>query len=102
MISKMNSNIELLYKKIKGHYENNRILDIYFGSETNKFNGYIQKADVYALGLSIYETLYKYSNINVKKHIQLYDLLLHMIDINPDKRYNIIQCLSHQYFKEIK
>lgn len=98
IISKMNSIINILYKKIKYLYENNKLLESYFGSDTNKYNGYIQKSDVYALGLSIYETLYKYSEINVKKNIVLYDLLLHMIDMNPDKRYNIVQCLSHPYF----
>ena len=98
IISKMNSIINILYKKIKYLYENNKLLESYFGSDTNKYNGYIQKSDVYALGLSIYETLYKYSEINVKKNIVLYDLLLHMIDMNPDKRYNIVQCLNHPYF----
>jgi serine/threonine protein kinase len=98
IISKMNSIINILYKKIKYLYENNKLLELYFGSDTNKYNGYIQKSDVYALGLSIYETLYKYSEINVKKNALLYDLLLHMIDMNPDKRYNIVQCLSHPYF----
>ena len=58
----------------------------------------MQKADVYALGLSIYETLYKYSEINVKTNEKLYDLLLHMIDLNYEKRYNIVQCLGHPYF----
>ena len=98
IISKMNSTIELLYKKIKYLYEKDKLLETYFGSETNKYNGYIQKADVYSLGLSIYETLYKYSGINVKKNETLYNLLLHMIDMNPDKRYNIVQCLGHPYF----
>ena len=98
IISNINSIINIIYKKIKYLYENNKLLESYFGSDTNKYNGYIQKADVYALGLSIYETLYKYSEINVKKNALLYDLLLHMIDINPDNRYNVVQCLSHPYF----
>jgi len=102
IISKMNSTIESLYKKIKFLYEKDKLLETYFGSEKNKYNGYIQKADVYALGLSIYETLYKYSEINVKQNEKLYDLLLHMIDMNPDKRYNIVQCLSHPYFTGTK
>ena len=98
MITNMSSNINTLYKKIKYLYDNNKLLETYFGSDTNKYNGYLQKADVYALGLSIYETLYKYSEINVKKNETLYDLLIHMIDINPDKRFNVVQCLSHPYF----
>jgi len=96
--SNSNSIVETLYKKNKYLYEKGRLLESYFGSETNKYNGYLQKADVYALGLSIYETLYKYSEINVKGNEKLYDLLLHMIDMNPDKRYNIVQCLGHPYF----
>ena len=98
IISKMNSTIKMLYKKIKYLYDKGQLLDSYFGSEKNKYNGYLQKADVYALGLSIYETLYKYGQINVKKNETLYDLLLHMIDMNPDKRYNIVQCIGHPYF----
>ena len=101
IIAKLNSTINLLYKKIKYLYDKDKLLLAYFGSDNNKFNGYLQKADVYALGISIYETLYKYSEINIKKNDEykiLYDLLLHMIDMDSDKRYNIIQCLSHPYF----
>jgi serine/threonine protein kinase len=101
IISKLALTIDTLYKKIKYLNEKNRLLLEYFGSDKNKFNGYLQKADVYALGLSIYETLYKYSKINIKKNDEykvLYDLLSHMIEIDPDKRYNIVQCLSHSYF----
>jgi len=98
IIRNMNSIIDTLYDKIKSLYEKDKILFAYFGSDTNKYNGFLQKADVYALGLSIYETLYRYSEINVKSNEKLYDLLLHMIDMNPDKRYNIVQCLGHPYF----
>lgn len=99
IISKIESTIDIIFNKIKYLYEKDRLLLEYFGSDKNKFNGYLQKSDVYALGLSIYETLYKYTNINIKKNNEnLYDLLLNMIEMNPDKRYNIIQCLSHSYF----
>ena len=99
--AKLKSTIDILYNKIKYLYEKDRLLLAYFGSDNNKFNGYLQKADVYALGISIYETLYRYSNINIRKNNDyrvLYDLLSHMIEMNPDNRYNIIQCLSHSYF----
>ena len=98
IISKLSSTIDTLYNKIKYIYEKNRLLLTYYGSDKNKFNVYLQKADVYALGLSIYETLYKYSDINIRKNNEykvLYDLLSHMIEMDPDKRYNIVQCLSH-------
>ena len=101
IIAKLTSTVDTLYNKIKYLYDKDRLLFTYFGSDKHKFNGYLQKADVYSLGISIYETLYKYSNINIKKiyeYKDLYDLLLHMIEMDPDKRYNIIQCLSHSYF----
>jgi serine/threonine protein kinase len=101
IIAKLNSTIDALYKKIKYLYDKDRLLLAYFGTDKNKFNGYLQKADVYSLGISIYETLYIHSNINIKKnndYKDLYDLLSHMIDMDSDKRYNIVQCLSHPYF----
>ena len=101
IIAKLTSTVDTLYNKIKYLYDKDRLLFAYFGSDKYKFNGYLQKADVYSLGISIYETLYKYSNINIKKiyeHKDLYDLLSHMIEMDPDKRYNIVQCLSHSYF----
>jgi len=94
----LDNNTKILYEKIKHLYDNDRILPIHFGSEKNKFNGYIQKCDVYALGLSIFETLYVYSEINVRQNTKLYDLLIHMLAFDPDKRYNAVQCLSHPYF----
>jgi len=98
IIMNIDSIIETLYKKIKFLYDKDKLLFAYFGNDKNKYNGFLQKADVYALGLSIYETLYRYSEINVKANETLYDLLIHMIDMNPDKRYNIVQCLGHPYF----
>jgi serine/threonine protein kinase len=101
IIAKLNSTIDALYKKIKYLYDKDRLLFAYYGNDKNKFNGFLQKADVYALGISIYETLYIHSNINIKKnndYKDLYDLLSHMIDMDSDKRYNIVQCLSHPYF----
>ena len=103
IVNNIDNNISNIYMKIKNMYNmynKNRILNVYFGSDNNKFNGYLQKADVYALGLSIYDTLYRYSEINVKKNEALHSLLLNMIELDPDKRYNIVQCLGHSYFTE--
>jgi serine/threonine protein kinase len=103
LLGNLNENINNLYLKIKSLYEDEKILPIYFGTNKNKFNGYTQKADIYALGLSIFLAIYTYSNIDVRKDNKLYDLLIHMIAFDPDKRYNAVQCLAHPYFHpEIK
>jgi serine/threonine protein kinase len=99
LLANLDKNIFILYEKIKKLFDNNKILSIYFGTDKNKFNGYIQKNDVYALGYSIFETLYIYSEIDIHKNTNLYDLLMHMIALDPDKRYNAVQCLSHPFFQ---
>ena len=39
--------------------------------------------------------------MNIRKNdSKLYDLLSNMINLDSDKRYNAVQCLSHPYFKE--
>jgi len=98
MLSKLNENIKYIYDKIIYIFKKEHHLESYFGSDTNKLNGYLQKGDVYALGITLYECLSVYSNINVKKLPDLYDLFLKMIDFDPYKRYNVSQCLSHPYF----
>ncbi len=60
------------------------------------------------MGLTIYEFLeilrseFKLNEfdrlLNIKKNHVLYDLLIHMVELDPDKRYNIHQCLNHPYF----
>lgn len=37
--------------------------------------------------------------IDVKKDIKLHNLLKNMINLNPDKRYSVTDCLKHPYFK---
>ena len=96
--------IEEVYNNILHHFENKTILDAYFGTntktKTNILDGYLQKADVYALGCSMYEFLIIDSTIiDVKKHIKLQHLLKKMIHPDPKKRYNILECLKHPYFK---
>ena len=95
-----------LYQKIKNDIKNNTILTNFFGTETNKYNGYLQKGDIYALAITIYEfyTIYKHDFKNSKiddsklHNIKLFNLLQNMLQIDPDKRYNILQCLKHPYF----
>ena len=95
-------NILALHDKIHNLHEHGKLLPVYFGSEKNKFNGYLQKADVYALGLAIFIMLYVYSGVDVRANANLYDLLIHMIAMDPDKRYNAVQCLSHPFLQSIK
>ena len=98
-----------LTKRIYNELQSKKLLSKYFGSQKDKFNGYLQKGDVYALGLALYEFINEYIGefgssynskfINVNKNIKLHNLLRHMINPNPDKRYNVMECLNHQYFK---
>jgi len=99
LLGNYRENIQSLYYKINDLFVSDKILPAYFGTEKNKFNGYLQKADVYALGLAIFIMLYVYSDINVKGNADLYDLLIHMIAMDPDKRYNAVQCLSHPFLQ---
>ena len=93
--------IKDLYNDIFNNYENKTILHTYFGTHDIKtLNGYLQKADVYSLGCSMYEFLVlNYTIIDVKTNIKLHNLLKHMIHPDPRKRYNILECLKHPYFK---
>jgi len=93
--------IETLYIEIINHFNNKTILDSYFGlNKVGILNGYLQKADVYALGITMYEFLtIGYKVIDVKQNMKLHHLLKKMIHPDPNKRYNILDCLKHSYFK---
>jgi serine/threonine protein kinase len=99
LLGDLNTNILALFKKIKTLFITNRILPIFFGTDNNKFNGYVQKADVYALGYNIFNMLLNHSNFDIQSDPELYDLLIHMIAMDPDKRFNAVQCISHPYFQ---
>lgn len=101
LLGNYKENVESLYHKIFNLHKSNKILPAYFGTEKNKFNGYLQKADVYALGLAIFIMLYVYSDFDVRGNADLYDLLIHMIAMDPDKRYNAVQCLSHPFLLSV-
>ena len=89
-----------MYNDILKHFQNKTILDAYFGTNTKTLDGYLQKADVYALGCSMYEFLTLDSTIiDVKKNVKLHHLLKKMIHPDPKKRYNSLECLKHPYFK---
>lgn len=99
LLDDIEGKIESLYEKILNLFINGKLAPVFFGTAKNKFNGYLQKADVYALGLTIYDCLYTYSKIDVKRNKNLRSLLLNMLNLNADKRYNVEQCLSHEYFR---
>lgn len=89
---------------IKQSFMDGTILTKYFGNPNDKFNGYVHKSDVYALGITFYEILHKYCHGNsscsdLKKNPKLAHLLKNMIELEPDKRYNVLQCLQHPYFQ---
>lgn len=96
--SEVNQIIKKLFSEIKTMFTNRQILDKYFGI-TDPLNGYLQKNDVYSLGITLYEFLESYTNvIDIKKNLRLYDLLKNMIKLDPKERYNALQCLQHPYF----
>ena len=131
--TEMHTTVKTLFNKINKEFTSNNIKTQYFGTPIDKFNGYLQKGDVYALGIAIYEFLESYRvesnildkslnkykkkhsyrkssissdsrdsiirSINVKQNTKLYNLLKHMIEPNPETRYNVIMCLKHPYFK---
>ena len=100
MLVEFNNTLIDLIKGIYNDLIKKTFLPKYFGSQANKFNGYLQKADIYALGIAMYEFLEVFTDfINVKKDIRLHNLLQNMIKTHPDKRYNVVDCLKHPYFK---
>lgn len=101
MLGNYRENIQSLHHKIHELQTTGKLLPAYFGTDKNKFNGYLQKADVYALGLAIFILLYVYSDYDVRGNAELYDLLIHMIAMDPDKRYNAVQCLSHPFLQSL-
>jgi len=88
----------------------------YFGTENNRFDGYLQKNDIFALGITIYEFIHYFyedfknneliKTININNiddrvnnyNYNLRDLLIKMIHPNPYQRLNVNQCLKHKYF----
>jgi len=95
-----------LLDSIYEDFKTRAILPKYFGTEQDKLNGYVQKTDVYALGMTVYEminSLPRHSKDSISRgtllhNVKLQNLLKNMIAFHPDSRYNILQCLQHPYF----
>ena len=105
LLKNFNSEIKELYLKIQKEIANNTIYDKYFGVDTmqdfGKFKGYLQKGDVYALGITICDFLKTYNKYNkpaIKYNNSLHKLLINMIQPIPEKRFTIYQCLKDPYF----
>ena len=86
------------FEIVKSAFADGTILDKYFGINQH-LNGYLQKGDVYGLGMSIYEFIKITKIINLNENRLLNNLLLKMIEFDCNKRFNILQCLQHPYFK---
>lgn len=96
----LNTRVQL-FNDVLEHVKKDKILPIFFGTDKNKFNGYLQKGDVYALAATIYETLREHTYYNDPTYMIepiLKDLLYNMMDMNPKTRYNAVQTLNHPYF----
>ena len=101
LLNNFDNSILELYKKIQKEFTNNVILNKFFGSDANKYDGYLQKGDIFAIGVTIYELLdyYKYELKNSKvDNTKLFNLLQNMVCVDPEKRYNVLECLKHSYF----
>ena len=59
------------------------------------YDGYLYKTDIFAAGVTIASIKYELGIRNPK----LNDLIANMVRIDPNKRFNINQCLSHHVFK---
>jgi len=59
------------------------------------YDGYLYKTDIFAAGVTIATIKYELGIRNPK----LNDLIANMVRIDPNKRFNIHQCLSHPVFK---
>jgi serine/threonine protein kinase len=91
--------VKTLYTEIKQMFKERTILPKYYGTPSDPLNGYLQKNDVYSLGITLYEFLVIFTDvINIKDNLLLSDLLKNMIQLNPEKRFNVLQCLNHPYF----
>lgn len=91
--------VKTLYTEIKQMFKERTILPKYYGTPSDPLNGYLQKNDVYSLGITLYEFLVIFTDvIKIKDNLLLSDLLKNMIQLNPEKRFNVLQCLNHPYF----
>lgn len=87
-----NNDIILLVNKLLKQYSKDTLLS----NNSKIYDGYLYKADVFALGLTM-RKMYNAFQINNNK---FENLLKYMLHPNPDKRYNVNQCLKHIALKK--
>jgi serine/threonine protein kinase len=87
----LNGNDDTIYNFIKKKY-----FGVSVDKNTTITDGWWYKFDIFSLGLTIYKTAHDIG-IDVKNNLLLVDLLRNMLYMNPDKRFNILQCLSHPF-----
>jgi len=102
--SRITKEVNDLYLVIQKHFKQYTLQSKYFGmgrdSTQDTKNSYLQKSDIYSLGIAMYEFIYIFTDnvLQIEKQTKLKDLLMNMIAIDPEKRYNVDQCLKHHYF----
>lgn len=62
---------------------------------------YDAKGDVFALGVTFKEMMRWMSGVGIPDAHLAKDLVNHMIDANPDKRYSLKECSEHPFFEGI-
>ncbi len=83
--------IAMLYDKFIEEFRMGTFRDKYY----TKITGYVYKTDIFALGM-VFKIITKFANVENEK---MNDLLKHMLQINPDNRYDANQCLAHPLFQ---
>ena len=102
-IHNYNNTILNIYNEYHKYIDNNNnisnvLINKYYGIP-DKYNGYIQKTDIYALGITLYELIIIYNKrYNKVINRQLEHLLHNMVNIDANMRFNVIECLQHPYF----
>jgi serine/threonine protein kinase len=91
--------VEFISKATLGDLYDLRLSELRNGTYGQKYvadyDGYVYKTDIFAAGITIARIRY-YLQI---KNPKLLDLISNMVRIDPNKRFNINQCLAHSIFK---
>lgn len=90
---------EFISKSMLGQLYDARVSELLDGTYGKKYaadyTGYVYKTDIFAAGITLARIRYYLQIPNPK----LLDLITNMVRIDPDKRFNINQCLAHPLFK---